>query len=232
MTPSKRSSVSTEQNSSYNVSTFSPRSNSNKFYGSLVKPSLKILSNDSSEYASYDIESRNKLLFSLREKTSSMGFMTDHEEPYDGKNIYERTKYWLIRKKCRLESEKKLKEDEMMMKCTFTPKFVTKSSLSTVKTSRTQTSEGFYNEVYNRNRSARGFLNSKFSTIVGFVKPNHFSASSPRAFLNEKPYFTMTPYEKLTPIKMTIGYKHGFTNRIKVKSQPMFNYSKFHLKKS
>ncbi|OMJ76530.1 hypothetical protein SteCoe_24108 [Stentor coeruleus] len=232
MSPTQRSSVSTERHSSHNVSIFSPRSDSPQFYASLVKPSSKIGSLDNSEYVSYDIESRNKLLFSLREKTSSMGFNADHEEPPDGQTIHERSKRWLIRKKCRLENERKSKEDAMLMKCTFKPKLVTKRNFSTVKTSRTQTSEGSYTDIHSRNRSARAFLSSKSSTITNLIKPNHSLASSPRAFLNEKPYFTMTPYEKLTPIKMSIGYKHGFTNRLKVKSQPMLSYSKFHLKTS
>ncbi|OMJ79217.1 hypothetical protein SteCoe_20819 [Stentor coeruleus] len=234
MTPIKKSSIATERLSSNSISISSSRAGTSSFYPSLVRPSrLKKCESDS--FLPNDIESRNKLLFNLREKASFRGFLTEPQEPPEGKSIHERTQRWLIRKKNRLESERKSKEDKSLSICTFKPKLISKKFYSMIKTSRTQSSEGSNIDIRSRNRLSKAFTqNSKsVSTLSCLIKPTSTSsANSPRSFLYEKPYFAITPYEKITPIKMDVGYKHGFTQRLKVKSQPMLNYSKIHLKTS
>lgn len=203
------------QENCYNI--VSHRSDSPKFYPSLMQQN-KVLTKTQSLPS--DIELRNELLYSLKPANKKNSEVKNIQSI---KDINQRSKYWLMKKQQRLEEAKALKDSKATEGCTFKPD---------IKGSRNGSQ---YNSKGIRSRSnssslsefglGKGRRSSKsFSNLGRLNKPNSSMISTPRSFVNENPYFAVTPYSKVTPIKMRLGYKHGFSSKMKAKFKPMIDY--------
>ena len=200
----------------------SQRSDSPKFYPSLIQKA-RPLSKNKSQQLPTDIEMRNKLLYNLREAATTRGFHTEHKEPPDLKDISKRSQFWLMKKKQKLEEAKASLDVKAKDQCTFRPLLQSKRNLSEFK-GRSRSNSSSFSE--NRIKGLRGTsVKSRSSASVSrLIKPNSSVSSTPRSFLNENPYFAMSSYSKVTPIKMKLAYKHGFNSKIKNKARPMIDY--------
>jgi hypothetical protein len=201
----------------------SQRSDSPKFYPSLIQKG-KPLSKNKSQQLPKDIESRNKLLYNLREAASTRGFHVEHTEPPDLKDISKRSQFWLMKKQKKIEEAKASLESKNKGLYTFKPKLETRNC-SEFKRASSRSSSSNCSEVAVRGLRGSSSKTSKSSASLSrLIKPNSSVMSTPRAFLNENPYFAMTTYSKVSPIKMKLTYKHGYSSKLKNKFKPMIDY--------
>lgn len=201
----------------------SQRSDSPMYYPSLIQKA-RPLSKNKSQKLPTDIEMRNKLLYSLKEAASTKGFHTEHKEPLDLKDISKRSQFWLMKKKQKIEEAKAGLDVKAKDQCTFRPLLQSKRNLSEFRGSRSKSNSSSFSE--NRVKGLVGSRNKARSTasVKRLVKPNLSVSNTPRTFLNENPYFAMSSYNKVSPIKMKLTYKHGFNSKIKNKARPMIDY--------
>ena len=195
----------------------SHRSDSPKFYPSLMQHN-KVLTKTQSLPS--DIELRNEVLFNLKQSGLKKPLKPDAK---DLKDINQRSKYWLMKKQQRIEEAKSVKDKKATEGCTFRPDIKGSRSGSRFQSkglgSRSNSSS--CSELGLR----KGRSTSKSLSVLGRLnKPNSSFLTTPRSFVNENPYFAVTPYSKVTPIKMRLTYKHGFSSKMKAKFKPMIDY--------
>lgn len=202
------------QENCYNI--VSHRSDSPKFYPSLMQHN-KVLTKTQSLPS--DIELRNELLYSLKPANKK----NSEDSKYQSlKDINQRSKYWLMKKQQRIEEMKAAKDSKAVEGCTFRPDIKgSRNGSQYSKGVRSRSNSSSLSEFGLR----KGRSSSKSSSNLGRLnKPNSSMISTPRSFVNENPYFAVTPYSKVTPIKMRVGYKHGFSSKMKSKFKPMIDY--------
>jgi hypothetical protein len=216
-------SMNPEPMSKETVKITSSRENSPLFYPSLTRP--RSLKKSKSTNLPLEIENRNKLLFSLRAEASSRGFLDEHEEPPDGSDFVSRTKRWLVRKKKKLEQVRASLDFKVKNSCPFKPALIKRRFFSDFRNLTTKSSEGSYSEIYSKKQGSVA-KSQKMKKGVKINKPVSSMSTSPRNFLNENPFFMLSPYSNVSPIKMSLAYRHGFSYQLKNKVKPMLDYTR------
>jgi hypothetical protein len=199
----------------------SSRDLSPQFYPSLARP--RSLKKTKSTNLPLEIENRNKLLFSLREETQTRGFIAEPEEPPEAEDIAERTQRWLLRKKKKIELVRASLDHQVKSVCTFKPQIIKRRYLSEFRTLTTKSSEGSYCEIYSK-KVKESKKNEKQEKTVKVYKPAGSAGTSPRRFLNESPHFVVSSYCNVSPIKVSLAYRHGFSYQLRNKFKPMVDY--------
>ena len=226
---SKSPILSKSNSQSNNISVISHSSSSPKFYPSLVRPTK-----ENKELLPNDISLRNELLFNLREEANSRGFQQEHEEPMLPKSrIHTRSAQWLLKKQEKIDLAKRIQESSSLLGCTFKPSLgTTKLNLSSFKASRTNSvkSSQSYQGLNSKSKGLTrnwSYTNGK-NNYLGLSRRETSAITSPR--IRDSSEFVLSPYNQITPIKMSIRYLHGFSNRLRSKAQVMIDYHKVNLK--
>jgi hypothetical protein len=214
--------------SNLDLNILSSRMNSPQFYPSLIHPS-----GGSSGSLPEDIKHRNDLLFSLRQETSSRGFILEPVDPCSvDQSIHERSKVWLLKKQEKINEIRKNNEKNLLVGCTFKP-ILTQKSTSFTK-NRNSSSASSYSDQYSKKKLYRSFLNTKASyysrvNISESVKNTRQAIATPRSDAYLSSLYSPKPYSNLSPIKVSLKYETGFSRKFESKAMPMLNYSKLKL---
>ena len=206
----------------------SPRIESPVFYPSLSKPAR---GNKGNTELPIEIQERNKILFSLRSEASTRGFLAEPEEPPDEQDIVKRSLNWLIKKNKKIEQARASLDKLAQSKCTFKPYIHKKKPESDFKTLTTKASdssnpEGCFSKVKSIQK-VNCIKSVKFvKKTLRLNKPISSLQSSPRRFINESPYFPLSPYSNITPTRLHLAHKHGFSQQLIKISRPMLDYTK------
>ena len=114
-------------------------------------------------------------------------------------------------------------DNQVKSLCTFKPEINKRRYLSEFRTLTTKSSEGSYCEVYSKK-----VKEMKKSETQGRVlkanKPSHSLQASPRRFLNESPHFVVSSYSNVSPIKVSLAYRHGFSYQLRNQLRPVVDY--------
>lgn len=221
-TPSTVSQKRSELPVRFEVTISSPRYDSPVFYPSLTKPTKrkKLTSNLPAE-----IQERNKILFSLRNEANTRGFAADHEEPPDELDVVKRSLKWLMKKKLKIEKARASLDQKVESQCPFKPFMYKRKEIPEFKTMTTKASESSFQEK--SPDKARNFKKVKFAKkIIKLNKPVSSLQTSPRRFINESPYFPLSPYNNISPTRVILAHKHGFSHQLIKQSKPMLDYTK------
>lgn len=206
-----------------NIKISSSRDESPQFYPSLAWP--KSLNKSKSSNLPLEIENRNKLLFSLRKETQTRGFIAEPEEPPEFKDFTARTQRWLLKKKQKIEMAKAFFNDQVKKICTFKPEIIKRRYLSELRTLTTKSSEGSYFEIYSK-KIKELKKREKVLKAIKVNKPSSSLPASPRRYMNESPNFVVSSYSNVSPIKMSLAYRHGFSYQLRNTFRPMVDYTK------
>lgn len=194
-------------------------------------PSLKRpISNKSSESLATlpaDISMRNELLFGLRKETTTRGFEVKPDEPpASALSFHERTQKWLKRKREKIEEQKEKNEKKAIVGCTFKPELKTQRVHSTTSTQRTLSSGSSYSNLnFNKNLRSRRTSSSKSDRNFMFNSKSASEENTARIYkIFNTTDRTTNIYSGLCPVPMDVKYGTGYSNSLRKKARPMFNY--------
>lgn len=227
-TPSVVSPKRSESTLRNQVIVTSPRLESPVFYPSLSRPSRR---NKANTDLPIEIQERNKILFSLRSEATTRGFVAEPEEPPDEQDVVRRSLNWLVKKKKKIEKSRASLVQLAQSKCTFKPYIYKRKVEQDFKTLTTKASDSLDPEdclsKVKSIQKVKSIKSVKFvKKTLKLNKPNSSLQSSPRRFINENPYFPLSPYNNITPTRLPLAYKHGFSQQLLKISRPMLDYTK------
>ena len=205
----------------------SPREYSPVTFPSLQKPlsrnSSKLKSSESLNTLPPDISMRNELLFGLREEAIQRGFKVKPEEPpVSTLGFYERTQKWLMDKQEKIQQMKEKNDKRATIGCTFKPAL--HRVQSTLSTQRTLSSNSSCSEMNNRNkRSSRRTSYSRSERNLSVNSKSEQNTARVHKIFNTSDSGSSI-YSGLCPVTMDMKYYSGYSNSLKKRSKPMFDY--------
>ena len=210
----------------YESTLSSPREYSPVTFPSLQQPSRdssKLKCSESINVLPPDIAMRNELLFGLRKEASQRGFVVRPEEPpISSLGFHERTKKWLMRKEEKIKQMQEKNEKKATVGCTFKPEL--RRVRSTASTQRTLSSNSSCSELNSRNkRSSRRTSYSKSERNLTVNSKSEENTARVHRIFNTSDS-SSSIYNGLCPVAMDMKYYSGYSNSLKKRSKPMFDY--------